>query len=266
MVLYGDNFMKMEVLISTYNKNDVSFTEKMNLQSDVVIGNQIKKNKKISLKKNFGDIKIICSNTRGVAYNRNITLDNSSAEICLLGDDDLVYVNNYPSIIVNRFKENPDVDVIVFNLYEPIKKRFIIRKKFRVNHLNYMRFGAVRIAFKRKSILDNKIRFDVRFGPGGEIPIGEDTIFLRDCLASGLKILAVPDYILSLTEERESTWFKGYTENYFLNKGKLFKRLYPRIWPLICMQDLIRHCKLYGIKNIHKDYKMMVLGACRFKQ
>ena len=257
--------MKLEVLISTYNRKEYSFLDKMNIQTDIVVGNQIGKDEQFVLKKNYGKVKIVCSNTIGVACNRNITLENSNADICLLADDDLIYTDNYERIVLDSFKENPDVDVIIFNLVEPIGRRFITKKRFYINHFNYMRFGAVRISFRRKSIIDNGIKFDERFGPGSSIPIGEDTIFLRDCLKAGLRILAVPDFILTLTEERESTWFNGYVEEYFINKGKLFKRLYPKIWILIALQDIVRHCRLYGKnKSMYQMMKTMLKGGLAF--
>ena len=257
--------MKLEVLISTYNRKDISFITNMNLKTDVIIGNQNGENRKIVINKSCGKLTVICSDTIGLACNRNITLENSNADICLLADDDLIYTDNYERIVLDRFKENPDVDVIIFNLVEPIGRRFITKKRFHINHFNYMRFGSVRIAFRRKSIIDNGIKFDERFGSGSRIPMGEDTIFLRDCLKAGLRILAVPDFILTLTEERESTWFKGYTNNYFYNKGMLFKRLYPNVWPILCLQDVIRHYKSYGGKSrIWKIYQMMVKGAFAF--
>ena len=257
--------MKLEVLISTYNRKEYSFLDKMNIQTDIVVGNQIGKDEKFTFKKNYGNVKIVCSNTKGLSYNRNITLANSEADICLLGDDDLVYLDNYFSTILKQFENNPSADVIIFNIHEASKKRYVTKDTFVVNNFNYMRFGSVRIAFRRDRILAANIKFDERFGAGSEIPMGEDTIFLKDCLSKGLKIVAVPEYILHLTEERESTWFNGYVDEYFINKGKLFKRLYPKIWILIALQDIVRHRRLYGKnKSMYQMFKTMLKGGLSF--
>lgn len=257
--------MKLEVLISTFGRQEYSFLKKMNLQTGAVVGNQNGRNDVIVLREDSGEVTVVCSNTKGVARNRNITVDHSVADICLLGDDDLTYLDNYPDIVLEEFERNPLVDIIIFNLYEYPQRRFVIKKRFLVNRYNYMRFGAARIAFRRDRVLRANIKFDERFGPGGEIPIGEDTIFLKDCLDKGLRILAVPKYILHLTEERESTWFNGYVDEYFINKGKLFKRLYPKIWILIALQDIVRHRRLYGKnKSMYQMFKTMLKGGLSF--
>lgn len=94
-----------------------------------------------------------------------------------------------------------------------------------------MRFGAARIAFRRKSITKNGITFNLHFGGGTEYSAGEDTLFLHDCLRKGLKIVAVPDSIATLLENRESTWFKGYTDKYFLDRGALFAAISKKWLP-----------------------------------
>ena len=121
-----------------------------------------------------------------------------------------------------------------------------------------------RIAFKRKSI-SGVIKFDEKFGAGGEIPIGEDTIFLSDCLKHGLKIYASPDYILRLPPS-DSTWFKGYDKEYFFNKGKMYCRIFGKLQYLICLQDAIRHRKQYKeCASWFKVYQFMLSGAKEYR-
>ncbi|HAZ18610.1 MAG TPA: hypothetical protein DCY75_00365, partial [Clostridiales bacterium] len=64
-----------------------------------------------------------------------------------------------------------------------------------------------------------------------------DTLFLHSCLQKGLKIYAVPDSIATLSDERESTWFRGYNEKYYYDKGVLFAAV-SKFWaPFLCVQD-----------------------------
>lgn len=81
-----------------------------------------------------------------------------------------------------------------------------------------MRFGAARIAIKRKSISKNNILFHQEFGGGTLHCHGEDTIFLRDCLKAGLKVIAIPEYIAELNDTRKSSWFSGYNRKYFFDQ------------------------------------------------
>jgi len=247
----------IQVLVSTMNRKNFDFLKEMNLDTDVIVGNQCGENGFFEMEESFGKVKVFNSDTVGLSANRNITLNNADADIVMIADDDLKYVDNYSNIVASAFKENTDADVIIFNLYEDPIRRFVTKKKFKVGLFNYMRFGSVRIAFKLNSIKNKNIVFDRQFGAGSQIPTGEDTIFLHDCLKNKLTIYAVPDYLLTLTNERESTWFSGYTERYFVNKGILFKRISPKFFKFLCLQDSVRHRKIYGKESWFKYYKLM---------
>ena len=71
---------------------------------------------------------------------------------------------------------------------------------------------------------------------------------------------AVPVYIARLTEERDSTWKSQYDEKYFKDQGALYRVISPRWWKLLCLQDAVRHRKLFGCSWI-KSYKMMKYNA-----
>lgn len=85
-----------------------------------------------------------------------------------------------------------------------------------------MRYGTVRIAARRNSLIKHNITFNQNFGGGSKYGSGEDTLFLTECLKAKLNIYAVPEYIGTIKDERESTWFKGFNEKYFMDKGALF--------------------------------------------
>jgi len=59
-----------------------------------------------------------------------------------------------------------------------------------------MKVSTVEIAFRRKVIIDNKLRFDESFGLGTNFPTGSEFIFLTDALKKGLNILYVPEVIV----------------------------------------------------------------------
>lgn len=242
-----DNNYDIEILVSTMNRADASFIKKMNIKSDVVVGNQTNCESVDVYNYDGNAIKMVSTKTRGLSNNRNITLSNASGKVCLLADDDLVYEDDYLETIKNSFMENPDADLIIFNLHENPITRFIIKKRMKINRLNYMRFGSVRIAFKLNSIRKKNISFDPNFGTGANVSFGEDTIFLHDCLKAHLKIIALPKTILSLTNQRESTWFRGFDDKYFNDKGKLFYRINKKAHLFLCLQDSIRHKKEYQL-------------------
>ncbi len=257
--------MKIQTLVSTVNRNSIDFLNQMNIETDVVIGNQNGQCAEALLSYRDHKILLINSKDRGLAKNRNLTINKSDADICILADDDIEYCSTYSKTVENAFLEQPDADIIIFNLYEDPIERYVIKDVHRVRGLDFLRYGSVRIAIKREAIL-GKVKFDERFGAGGEIPIGEDTIFLGDCLKRKIRIYTCPDYILKLRPSA-STWFNGYDKEYFINKGKMYYRIFGRFAWIICLQDVVRHRQLYGNeKQWMVLFKEMLIGAREFKR
>ena len=256
--------MRIQTLISTMNRTDVGFLNSMNIETDVVVGNQNGRDFIEQIELAGRTVYLVNSSGRGLSKNRNITVKYSDADICVLADDDIEYCKGYANIIESAFCTHPDADLIVFNLFENPIERHVIKKTHRIRGLEFLRYGSVRIAFKRDSIY-GRILFDERFGAGGEIPIGEDTIFLGDCLKAGLKAYACPQYILSL-KPSESTWFKGFDESYFINKGKMYYRIFGRFSDFIILQDAFRHRRMYSkCGNPFRIIKLMKNGKKDFK-
>lgn len=248
---------KVQVLVATMNQSDSSLLKKMNIQSDAIIGNQCDLDNVEHLTYEGNRVTIYSFAEKGVGLNRNNTLMRATGDICLFADDDMRYVDNYVELVVHAFKKIPVADIIVFNLIEKVSNRFIIKRIERVGYHNYLRYGTARIAAKTRSIKNNGIFFNLCFGGGTEHCHGEDNLFLTDCLKKGLKIYAIPVYIAELTEERQSTWNKGYNEKFFKDQGYLYHTISNRLWKLLCLQDAIRHKGKYKISVI-KAYKKMV--------
>ena len=105
-----------------------------------------------------------------------------------------------------------------------LKEKEFPTHSYKVNYLNALRITSWQIAFKKDRIIDKKIKFDEKFGSGTPIGSGEENIFLYDCWKHGLKIKYLPICIGSVAQEK-SHWFKGFDEDYFINRGKIIKRL-----------------------------------------
>lgn len=259
--------MSVQVLVATMNQKDYSLINKMNIQSDAIIANQCNKNEINEFSLNGHKYKFLSFAERGVGLNRNNALMRADADICILADDDIVFLDGYADRIENLFIENPHADVIIFNLYVEQIDQFIIKKKYNVSFLNFMRFGAPRIAFRRKSITKNGITFNLHFGGGADFCAGEDTLFLNDCLKKKLKIVAVPEYIASLSNYRESSWFEGYTDKFFIDRGALFTKISKRWAWLLCLQFSIRKRNLYKeTRNWYEAFILMIRGINKIKE
>lgn len=237
--------MTIETLVVAVDQNDHSLAEKMNLQTDAIIGNQCQR---VSTEKFvLGDREITYLNTngRGVGENRNIVLARASADVCVFADDDMTFVDGYPMIVERAFKECPTADVLIFNLIEKQPRRYATRAIKRIRCYNYGKFGAARFVVRRKSVVNAGIRFSTAFGGGTQHGSGEDSIFLKECLDRGLKLYAVPYAIAEIDQSAASSWFDGYNEKYFYDKGALYARLYPLSWRVMALRFLLLHGRTY---------------------
>lgn len=249
--------MRIQILVAAMNQKDHNLLKKLNIRSDVIVGNQCGYDSVEHFDYNGKAATYLNFNEKGVGLNRNNTLMRADGDICLFSDDDMVYMNDYVEKVENAFLHYPNADVIIFNLFEKNPTRYVIKKPMKVGYFNFLRYGTARVAVKLKSIRENGIYFNQCFGGGTEHCHGEDNLFLAECLKKGLKIYAVPDFIASLTEERESSWNIGYGEKYLIDQGILYKTMSRRWYKILCLQDAIRHRKTYDVRW-WTAYHMMV--------
>lgn len=238
--------MKIEVLISTMNEKDMKLINRMNIRTDAIIINQSNFLDFEEINLESKKIKMFSFNERGIGKSRNSALMRATSDICILADDDMVYVDNYEEIILNAFMKNPKADIILFNVPSINNERptVNIKKNNRIRLLNFMRFGAVNIAFKRNSILKANVNFSLLFGGGAEYSAGEDSLFLFECLKKGLLIYSNTDKIADVYQD-SSTWFDGYSRKYFFDKGVFFAALSKKYSYFLILQFAIRKYSLY---------------------
>src|SRR5690554_4377223 len=108
--------MKIEVLITTINFTKKKLLEQMNIQTDAIVGNQTNYNDVEEFNFNDNRIKVYSFNERGVGLNRNNLLMRTDADIAIIADDDLRYIDGYEDIVIKMFEKHVHADVILFNL------------------------------------------------------------------------------------------------------------------------------------------------------
>lgn len=249
--------MKVQVLVAAMGQKDHSLLNKMNIQTDVIVGNQTDFDSVEHFVYKGYKASYLNFNERGVGLNRNNALMRADGDICLFADDDMKYVDGYEEMLVKAFQDIPDADVIVFNLIENPPRRYVIQRVQKLNRLNYLRYGTTRVAVRLDKVRKAGIYFNQCFGGGAMYSHGEDNLFLTACLDKGLKIYAIPEFVATLTEERESSWREGYTDKYFRDQGYLYRAISRRWWRLLCLQDAIRRCGRYGC-SAWVAYKKMI--------
>ena len=111
--------MTVQVLVATMRQKDHSLLEKMNISSDTIIGNQCDQDLVERFKWKNHQVTYLNFAERGVGLNRNNSLMRATGDICLFADDDMRYIDEYEEMVIRAFKDNPDADVVVFNLHDP---------------------------------------------------------------------------------------------------------------------------------------------------
>ena len=222
--------MTLQVLVATMHQKNLQIAQKMNLRCSAVIANQADREEILRQNGYYGTWTMITTPTRGVGLNRNIALLAADADIVLFADDDVVYNDDMPQAVVEAFEQNPRADVILFGM--SIVRNGVVtetrRCRNRRAHVwNSMRFGTYRIAVRRKALLDHNITFHQEFGGGCAFSAGEDSLFLKSCFDAGLKVYS-HSYVLGDCCKDTSSWFVGYNEKYFYDKGILVRKLFPR--------------------------------------
>ncbi|OQA26963.1 MAG: Glycosyl transferase family 2 [Firmicutes bacterium ADurb.Bin354] len=219
----------LEVLVSALENDADALPVKMNLHTDAVIINQSSEDSAREIETGDGKrVRIFECNERGVGRSRNRALSEAEGEIILFSDEDIILDDDYEEKVLSEFDKNPDADLILFNFEVNENRRtYWIEKNKRVWKHSCGRYPAYSAAARLRSLQKANVKFSLLFGGGAPYSNGEDSLFFTDCLRAGLKIVAVP---VKLGKEtyRDSTWFKGYTEKFFYDRGVLFHFLYGK--------------------------------------
>lgn len=235
----------LQVLIATMHNDDITgLCNQMNISSDALIINQDNDVKYECVRHENYLWECYTLNDRGLSNSRNNALMRSKGDIICLADDDMKYTDSYRQDIIMEFEKHPDADAIVFNvdLINGDREPYKINAFHRVGKRESRQYGSVHIAMRREKILYNNIFFNTMFGSGACYKCGEDTIFLKKFLDSGLKLYKSPIKIGSV-DMSDSTWFKGYTKEYFYDKGAVIGATYPHIGEILVILQAFRNSK-----------------------
>jgi len=244
--------MTIDILISCMHQKDWSIIERSKLQGGAFIVNQCDRNGEEEKLVNGCSVRMYSTTQRGLSRSRNMAIEHSYADICLISDDDEIYAEGYEEKLVKAFTEYPEADVILFQVKNDIGKTFSFHP-FRVGYIKALKFASWQIAFRRESIMNAGIRFDVEMGSGTGHGSNEETKFLYDCLRKGLRLQYVPVEIAQLVPGSESQWFKGFDSKYFLNRGwstahymgKFFGTLYVTYFAIMKFPLYRKDCSMF---------------------
>lgn len=256
--------MKFEILLSTQNSN-IDVLDRENIFSNVVVVNQCSEYRSNIFRRHSYNVHWIDSRSKGLSTSRNLAIKNSTADICLFADDDLFYNENVTAIITDEFIKYESADIIIFTAdgYNTEKKHYWPTPR-RLSYMSSMKVSSWQISFRRNVIVKNGLFLKEEFGSGAKYYCGEENIWLWDCLNKGLKIFYVPVKIATHIES-ESSWFKGYTEWFFISKGAAFTAMSTALSIFLIMQFAIRKHYLWkGDVSFKKSLSWMLNGRSMY--
>ena len=257
---------KLEVLVATMNQTDFSLLEKMNIQSDVVIANQGSENKYEECEYCGYKVKMITTTTKGVGLNRNIALLYSSADILLFADDDVTYNDGYAENIIKAFEEKPTAQAIIFGRVCLKNGEIYLEQKLknkRARIYNSLKYATPQIAIRRDAYLKYYLSFSQLFGGGCLYSAGEDSLFIVSMLRKKCKIYT-NSYVLEETAKDTSSWFQGYNEKFFYDKGIWLAAAFPKSKNLMKWYFVFRYIKRTDL-SVHQIRKLINSGIKGFK-
>lgn len=259
--------MKIEFLISTMNREDDRFLkdifqkESPNMPPYVVVNQCIIdiNNDEKNNSKTFFSVK-----EKGLSKSRNFALSKAKNDILVIADDDIIYEKDVENIILNSFENNPEADIITFQIKKSETELYkdYSTTSYWHNMLSLMRTSSIEIALRRKSIEDKKLKFDENFGLGTEYSTGEEIIFLTDALRKGLKILYLPIPIVIHPDDTSGMNLDD--KNLVQAKGALFYRMFK--WKayliLIIFSLKKRKYSRFGLLGFLRN---MIIGLKKYK-
>jgi len=258
--------MKFQILVSTVDNNfNILRNLKRNDLNALIINQLISINKENSIKTSK-NIKILSFKEKGLSKSRNKAIEYAEADICLITDNDVEFMENLKEKILHAFKENPDADILTFKILTPEGDEYkkYSKKSFYHNKRTIMKVSSIEIAFKREKIIKHNIKFDENFGLGTDFPTGEENIFLADALKKGLKVKYVP--ISIVIHPRESSGSNYNNEVLIKAKGAMFYRIFGIKGYFISLLFALKKFKYSKKYNLFSFYKFMLKGIKEYKK
>lgn len=201
---------------------------------------------------------------KGLSRSRNKAVQKATADICLIADDDVTFLQSAKDIVLQAFVDNPLADIITFQACLPSGapyKTYAAKQKWHTQR-SLMRVVSWEIAFRKESIVRADLSFDERFGLGAKFATGEENIFLLDGLRQGLKILYVPIPIVLHPEQSSGGNFDD--AGLIIAKGAMFYRMFSYKAYFIALLFALKKNPLSRFGAL-KFYQLMLSGVRQYK-
>lgn len=253
--------MTVQLLVAAMNKEPRELAKEMNIKSDAIIVSQGSSYSYEEMEIDGKQIKYYSMAEQGVGLSRNNALLRADHNISLFSDEDIMYMDDYETKVIEAFETYPKADMLFFNVKASQGRETYYTEKFgRVHKYNCGRYPTYSVAVRTDKMHKLNVTFSLLFGGGAKYSNGEDSLFIRECIKKGMKAYKVP-VLIGTEQARESTWFKGYNTKFFFDRGILYHYLYGRLKKLMALRFLLAH-KAEMCNDIpwKKAYRIMCEG------
>lgn len=253
--------MTLQLLVSAVHQDPRKLAEKMNIGSDAIIVNQCDANAYDEWEYKGHRIKAYSFAEKGVGLSRNNALLRADHDISLFADEDIVYTDDYEKQVLQAFETHPEADMLLFNMdVAPDRRTYQIEQFGRVKQYNCGRYPTYSFAIRTEKMHEKNITFSLLFGGGAKYSNGEDSLFIKECITKRLKVFRVP-VTIGREVPRPSTWFSGYHEKFFFDRGVLYHHLYGFLAKPLAVRFLLKHKEQICVEiPPKKAYRIMLEG------
>lgn len=237
---------KISILVSTVDDGllkNPAFFKNINFDiCEVVVVQQLIQSDK-TLKLDY-PAKVFSYKEKGVSLSRNKALENASAPIALMADDDTYFMKGFEETILNAYQQHKDAHIITFQAMNTEGKPFktYSNKAYKHTFRTILKISNIEVSINLAKLQNRKL-FDENYGPGSPCICGDDTVFVVDAFNKGWNMYYQPVPIVvhpPLSSGRTYSEFQTY------HKGIMYRRCFG--WKSFILG------LAFAIKK-HKEYK-----------
>lgn len=259
--------MTFEIAISTMHKNHdeiLGMLKKENIHCDCIVINQCDENRKEELTVENQKVRILYTTERGLSKSRNMALRNAEADILAIGDDDLLYYDNFDKTILSYYESNSKADIALFNM-DDLYKTFP-RKSRECGFFELSGYMSIETTFRVASIRGRSLQFNELFGTGSKyFNSGEENIFLADCYHAKCRIFYCKEKIVKRLPG-ESSWFTSFNDEKFIKtRGAIYYAMSKIFFSLYILRFAFVKRKIIKPVSPSKALALMLQGKKEYQ-
>lgn len=211
------------------------------------------------------DVTVARLEGRGTSRNRNNAIRLSTADICLVADDDLRYTADQLRSVTDAFERNPEVELAAFRYSGPDNRCYpAVETDLSGGCPKGYSPVCFELAFRRE--VADRVTFNELVGPGDHpLQAGEDDFFLLQAQRRGVRCRFFPVTITH--HEGLTTGCRAMPPGVLMAQGAFIAVAYGVTGPLRVALFAWRRCRtgfwrglrhvaagyVYGLRHFHRD-------------